>query len=172
MNLIVTSNGVMQAGGSTYTCAIGRSGFLRDKREGDGSTPVGTFYLKKVYYRPDRLPNNLSAPETNLPVQALTSLDGWCDDPADTAYNQMVTLPFTASHEKMWRDDGLYDVVVEISHNDDPPIPGAGSAVFIHVAKPGYAPTEGCVALAKPDLLEILKSASKDSQIVIQQSAV
>jgi len=171
MDLIVTSDGVMHAGECTYTCAIGRGGFLRDKREGDGATPVGTFYLKKVYYRPDRLPENLSVPETNLPVQALSSQDGWCDDPTDSAYNQMVTLPFAPSHEKMWRDDGLYDVVIEISHNDDPPIPGAGSAVFIHVAKPGYAPTEGCVALAKPDLLEILKSASTDSQIVIQPPA-
>ncbi len=168
MNLIVTSDGILRAGDRTYTCAIGRGGFQRDKCEGDGSTPIGTYYLKQVYYRPDRQ----SAPETGLPAQALAPQDGWCDDPSDPAYNRMVTLPFDASHEKMWRDDGLYDVVVEISHNDNPPVPGAGSAVFIHIAKPDYTPTEGCVALAKPDLLEILKSASTDSQIVIQPPVV
>lgn len=168
MNLIVTPDGILRAGDRTYTCAIGRGGFRDDKCEGDGATPIGSFYLKQVYYRPDRL----SVPETILPTQALTPHDGWCDDPADTAYNRMVTLPFDASHEKMWRDDTLYDVVIEISHNDNPPLPGAGSAVFIHIAKPDYAPTEGCVALAKPDLLDVLKSTSTDSQIVIQRPKV
>lgn len=164
MKLIVTSDGVLHADDRTYTCAIGRGGFLADKQEGDGGTPIGAYFLKRVYFRPDKL----SAPKTALPVQALTPRDGWCDDPADPAYNRMVQLPFDASHEKMWRDDALYDVVVEITHNDNPPVPGAGSAVFIHIAKPDYSATEGCVAFAKPDLLEILKAATTDSQIVIQ----
>lgn len=164
MNLIVTPDRILRIVGQTYTCAIGRGGLLNNKREGDGGTPIGTYHLKRVYFRPDKV----STPETLLPVQALTPQDGWCDDTDNPAYNQMVTLPFDASHEKMWRNDALYDVVVEISHNDDPPIPGAGSAVFIHVAKPDYAPTEGCVALSKPDLLEILASASIETKITIQ----
>lgn len=164
MDLIVTSDGTLRVGDRTYTCAIGRGGFIADKREGDGGTPIGVFHLKRVYYRPDKL----SAPETMLPVQALTSHNGWCDDPADPNYNQMVALPFDASHEKMWRDDALYDVVVEISHNDDPPIPGAGSAVFMHIAKPDYDPTEGCVALTQQDLLAVLKDASTATKIIIQ----
>ena len=168
MDLIVTSDGILQAGGHSYPCAIGRGGVRDDKREGDGATPTGRYTLKRVFYRPDRL----SSPETELPVQALSPEDGWCDDPADPAYNRLVTRPYGASHEEMWRSDALYDVVVEISHNNNPPIPGAGSAVFIHVAKPDYAPTEGCVALTKPDLLEILKKTSTDSQIVIRSSAV
>lgn len=164
MNLIVTPDGMLRVAGQTYTCAIGQSGFMNEKREGDGGTPIGIYYLKRVYFRPDRV----STPKTLLPVQAITPQDGWCDDTDNPAYNQMVTLPFDASHEKMWRDDALYDVVVEISHNDDPPVPGAGSAVFIHVAKPDYTPTEGCVALAKPDLLKILVNASIETKITIQ----
>lgn len=164
MNLIVTSDGVIHAGEHSYKCAIGRGGFVNDKREGDGGTPIGTFHLKRVYYRPDKL----SVPETALPVQALTPNDGWCDDPKNSNYNRMVLLPFEASHEEMWRDDELYNVVIEISHNDNPPIPGAGSAIFMHIAKPGYEPTEGCVALAQPDLLKILKTASTKTKIIVQ----
>lgn len=165
MDLIVTSNGILQAGDHAYTCAIGRGGFIKDKHEGDGGTPIGEYYLKRVYFRPDKGP----APETLLPIQALTIDDGWCDDPDDPHYNKLIALPFEASYEKMWREDPLYDVVVEISHNDDPPVPGAGSAVFMHIAKPDYEPTEGCVALAQSDLLAVLKDASTTTKIVIQR---
>lgn len=164
MELIVTSDGVLRVGDRRYPCAIGRGGFKLDKHEGDGATPIGAYHLKRVYYRPDKGP----VPTTNLPTQPITPRDGWCDDPTDPQYNRMVSLPFANSHEKMWRDDALYDVVVEISHNDNPPIPGAGSAVFMHIAKPDYSPTEGCVALKQSDLMEILKVASPETKIVIQ----
>ena len=137
-------------------CALGRSGIVVDKREGDGGTPVGTFPLRKLYYRADRL----SLPDTQLPVVAIENDDGWCDDPTHPSYNQLVKLPFSASHEKMWRDDHLYDVVIEIGQNDDPPVPGLGSAVFIHVARGDYEPTEGCVALKKGDLLRLVSAWS------------
>lgn len=164
MELIVTSKGVLRVDEREYACAIGRGGVQVDKREGDGATPVGRYHLKRVYYRPDKGP----APETKLPTQAIKPQDGWCNDPTHPGYNTLVSLPFAASHENMWRDDALYDVVVEISHNDNPPVPGAGSAVFVHIAKPDYAPTEGCVALKHVDLLEILKDASPETKIIIQ----
>lgn len=164
MELIVSSDGILRVDDRQYTCAIGRGGFKLDKHEGDGATPIGSYHLKRVYYRPDKGP----APTTKLPTQPINPRDGWCDDPAHPQYNTLVSLPFPNSHEKMWRDDALYDVVVEISHNDNPPIPGAGSAVFMHIAKPDYAPTEGCVALKHADMLEVLKNASPETKIVIK----
>lgn len=140
--------------GQAARCAIGRGGIRRDKREGDGATPVGSFALRRVLYRPDRVP----PPVTALEVVPLAPDDGWCDAADDPAYNRPVKLPFAASHEKMWRDDGLYDVVVVLGHNDDPPVPGAGSAIFLHVAKSGYAATEGCVAVPLATLQELLQA--------------
>jgi L,D-peptidoglycan transpeptidase YkuD (ErfK/YbiS/YcfS/YnhG family) len=138
--------------GGEAPCAIGQGGIRTDKREGDGATPVGSFALRRVLYRADRL----TAPATGLPVVALAPDDGWCDAPADPAYNRPVRLPYAASHERMWRDDGLYDLVVVLGHNDDPPVPGAGSAIFLHVARPGFLPTEGCVAVERDVLRALL----------------
>ena len=142
----------LECDGHIYRCALGRGGIVMDKREGDGGTPVGGFALRRVLYRPDRL----DAPATGLPVDAIAPEDGWCDDPAHPDYNRPVGLPFSASHEKLWRDDEVYDVILILGHNDDPPVPGKGSAIFMHVARPDYAPTEGCVALALEDLLAVL----------------
>lgn len=159
----VTSDGTLTYPGGAFRCALGRSGIRADKREGDGATPVGAFALRRVLYRPDRV----APPETALPVTAIQPADGWCDDAADAAYNRPVTLPHPASHEEMWRADGLYDVVVVIGHNDDPIVPGMGSAVFMHVAKPDYEPTAGCVALALPDLLALLKHCAPGDRLCI-----
>ncbi len=105
-----------------------------------------------MLYRPDRV----SAPATSLDCAPLAADDGWCDDATHPDYNRPVRLPHPASCERMWRDDELYDVVVILGHNDDPPVPGLGSAIFLHVAKPDWQPTEGCVALAIADLLAVL----------------
>lgn len=126
-----------------------------DKREGDGASPLGVWPLRYVLYRPDRAP----APRTKLDVRPIRQDDGWCDDPAHPAYNQPVQRPFAASHEALWREDGLYDLVVVLGHNDDPPIAPLGSAIFLHLAKPDYAPTEGCIALSRPDLEAVLAAA-------------
>jgi L,D-peptidoglycan transpeptidase YkuD (ErfK/YbiS/YcfS/YnhG family) len=137
-----------------FACAIGRSGLSTHKREGDGATPWGRFKLKRVYWRPDRL----QRPRTPLPVTAITPDLGWCDGVGDRNYNRAVLLPYPASHERMWRADGLYDVVVEIDHNWQPRIQGFGSAVFLHVASPNYGATAGCLALALTDLLRLLNA--------------
>ncbi|EKV32148.1 hypothetical protein C882_3212 [Caenispirillum salinarum AK4] len=152
--------------GRSWRCALGKGGIVREKREGDGGTPVGTFPIRRVLYRPDRL---AEAPETGLPVRALAPNDGWCDDPADPAYNRPIALPYGASHERLWRDEAVYDVIVILGHNDDPPVAGRGSAIFMHVARPGYTGTEGCVALALPDLLDLLAACGPDSTITIPE---
>ncbi|GEO80818.1 hypothetical protein ROR02_09490 [Pararhodospirillum oryzae] len=139
----------------------------QDKVEGDGATPAGVFALRWVFYRPDRE----TAPLTGLPVRALTPTLGWCDDPADPAYNREVTLPYPASAESMWRDDGLYDLGVVLGHNDDPVVPGAGSAVFLHVADPGGRPTAGCVALALADLRALLAVCGPATVLEIRAGA-
>ncbi len=151
----------------SWPCAIGWGGLVRGKREGDGGTPVGSWPMRRVLYRPDRM----EPPETVLPVMALKAKDGWCDDPGDPAYNRAVTLPYPAGHEVMWRDDHLYDIVVVLGHNDDPPKPGGGSAIFMHVAAPEYAPTAGCVALALPDLREALASLPEDAVLRVPSPA-
>ncbi|MGF1631928.1 MAG: L,D-transpeptidase [Kiloniellaceae bacterium] len=162
---VFMQDGVARAawGPAAWRCAIGRGALGTKTREGDGITPVGRWSMRRVLYRADRL----ARPETALPCQAITSHDGWCDDPADPAYNRPVRLPYAASHERLTRHDHLYDVVVVLGHNDDPVVPGAGSAVFLHVARDDYGPTEGCVALALPDLLEVLKTARPGSAVEV-----
>ena len=142
--------------GVDYKCAIGRGGFRADKQEGDGATPLGRFPLRRVFYRPDRV----DQPATGLPVQAIRRDDGWCDASGHAAYNTHIKRPFAASHETMWRDDALYDVVVELGYNDAPVVAGRGSAIFFHVAQPDFSPTEGCVAVPRADLLRILAECS------------
>jgi L,D-peptidoglycan transpeptidase YkuD (ErfK/YbiS/YcfS/YnhG family) len=158
MNFEVHADGVFFGPKTEWRCALGRGGVAPTgtKREGDGATPAGLWPLRRLLYRPDRL----SAPKSRLPVATLKPNDGWCDAPGDPAYNQPVILPYPASAEHLWRDDGLYDVIVVLGYNDAPVVPGRGSAIFLHIARPDYSPTEGCVALAQSDLLAILETAT------------
>jgi L,D-peptidoglycan transpeptidase YkuD (ErfK/YbiS/YcfS/YnhG family) len=143
----------------------GRSGVRADKREGDGASPAGTFPLLQGYYRADRI---AAPPPTGLPLRALRPEDAWVDEPADPNYNRLVSLPYPASHEEMWRADGLYDLVVLIGYNTDPPAPGRGSAIFLHVAGPDFAPTAGCVAVAREILGPLLGLLGPGSTITIR----
>jgi len=167
MDLIVRRDGQHGRAGfgdRFWTCAIGRGGVTRDKHEGDGATPAGCWTLRRVLYRPDRM----AAPATILPSAALSPTDGWCDDADDPLYNQPVTLPYAGRHERLWREDGLYDLLVVLNHNETPTVAGRGSAIFLHVAAPGYAPTEGCVALALPDLMTLLTVADGHTRVCIE----
>lgn len=161
MFALVESDDTLRFAERCYRAAIGRGGRRADKQEGDGATPLGLLALRRVLYRPDRL----AAPVAAVPVQALAPDDGWCDDPAHPAYNRPVTLPIPASAEALWRDDAVYDVTGVLGWNDDPIVPGRGSAIFLHVARPDYAPTEGCVALALPDLLGLLAQGLDGIQV-------
>ncbi len=159
MEITVFPDGRLTWPGGSFSCALGRCGVKADKREGDGATPAGLYPLRRVLWRADRL----DRPETGLPTAPIAMTDGWCDDPADQAYNRPITCPYPASHEELWRADGVYDVIVVLGHNDDPVAPGLGSAVFMHVTRPDGAPTAGCVALPLPDLLRLLKECGPDT---------
>lgn len=173
MDIIVTpiageaSRGTLRYRSFAFPCVLGRGGVSADKREGDGATPVGRFALKRVLYRSDRL----IPPVTRLPIAPIGRDDGWCDAPDDPLYNRPVTLPYAAGAEHMWRDDALYDVVVVLGHNDDPVVPGAGSAIFMHVAPPDGAPTAGCVALAREDLLTLLRALPGAAAVAVRPGA-
>lgn len=160
------SQGTVSCCGRTYPCALGRSGIVsaHDKQEGDGATPAGTFFLRELWYRQDRL----NEPVCALSKRSIQESDGWCDDPRRSEYNTHVILPFSGNHENLWRDDEIYDVIVPIGYNDEPPIPGKGSAIFLHVARPGFTPTEGCVAMKREDLLEILSNIRSFSHVLIE----
>ncbi len=142
----------------SYRCSLGKKGLILAnlKREGDNKSPIGEWPIRRVFYRPDRL----NCPETKLETFALSPSMGWSDDPEDSEnYNRLVNLPYAYSHEKLWRDDGVYDIIVELGYNDQPPILGNGSAIFMHIKRNEYEGTEGCVALAKEHLLELLEDA-------------
>ncbi len=168
MNLIVTqsakSRGILHWRNRRFNCALGRSGITDNKVEGDGATPIGIFPLRNLYYRQDRIADV----PTKLQKTVVTKDMGWCDDLDHTSYNLPLTLPHPARHENLWRDDGLYDLFVPMGYNDDPIISGKGSCIFMHIAGQGYSPTEGCVALNKPDLLVILNDISPKTAIEVR----
>ena len=149
----VWPDGTLTWTGRRTHAALGAGGVLRHKAEGDHGTPAGLLPLRRVLYRADRM---AAPPRAAVPREALAPDDGWCDDPASADYNRMVRLPHPARHEALWRDDPLYDVVGVLGWNDCPPVPGRGSAIFLHVAIPDLAPTAGCVALRLTDLLDLL----------------
>ena len=146
-------------------CALGRSGVIAaaDKREGDGASPAGTWPLRLVLFRPDRG----DAPATRLPTRALNPSDGWCEAPLDKNYNRLVALPHGDLADRLWREDHLYDLIVVLGHNDSPVVAGAGSAIFLHLARPNFGPTQGCVALARPDLEALLALAAPGDALAI-----
>ncbi len=149
-----------------WPCRIGRAGFIDEVkgREGDAKTPLGQYVLRFGLYRADRLP----MPPSPLTFRPLRSDDGWCDDPKDPAYNRFIRLPYAASHEKLWREDGAYDLILVMSHNDSPPEPGLGSAVFIHIAQPDDRETLGCVALTPDHMVQLLPFLKPDMRIEIK----
>jgi L,D-peptidoglycan transpeptidase YkuD (ErfK/YbiS/YcfS/YnhG family) len=164
VNLLVAADGTARWGGAAIHCSLGRAGVARDKHEGDHATPAGSFAMRRVFYRPDRE----APPATRLPLAALQPQDGWCDAPGDPAYNRLVRLPYPASAERLWREDRLYDLLVVLGWNDDPAVPGRGSAIFLHLRAPDGGSTEGCVALARGDLLAVLAAADAASRVIVR----
>ncbi len=158
------TRGTLVCGSASYPCALGRSGVSAHKKEGDGATPVGTFPLRRVFFRAEQL----DWPVTKLPVAPIDPNDGWCDAPDSPSYNQLVRMAFPDSAEYLWRDDHVYDLIVVIGYNDAPVVPGKGSAIFMHLARPGYEPTEGCVALAREDLVRVVAELDPASFITIE----
>jgi len=168
LDLIVTPRDETQGGGwqarfgsHVWQAAVGRSGIGPKRAEGDGISPLGCWPIRRVLYRADKI----AAPVSVFPTFAIAPDDGWCDAPDHPDYNRPVRRPFAASHEEMWRSDDLYDIVVVLGQNDAPVVPGAGSAIFLHVASPGYGPTAGCAALTRADLLAFLAEANPETRL-------
>jgi len=159
-----STRGWLTAGQFSLPVALGRGGIKANKREGDGGTPRGSFRLKRLWWRADRHPR----PATLLPVRRITPDDGWCEDPADRHYNRPVKLPAGSTADRLARQDDLYDFVVEIDHNTRPRIAGRGSAVFVHVARPQFKPTAGCVALDIGSLRRLLARLGPRTRIVVE----
>jgi L,D-peptidoglycan transpeptidase YkuD (ErfK/YbiS/YcfS/YnhG family) len=157
------SQGWVTAGHRTIRAALGRSGIKPAKREGDGATPAGEFHPVRLWWRADRL----ARPRTLLPVRRIGPNDAWCEDPADRRYNRPFHRSANEPGDRLRRADGLYDLVVEIDHNARPRVAGRGSAVFLHVAREGFAPTAGCIALTRKDLLSLLRRISPNTRIII-----
>jgi L,D-peptidoglycan transpeptidase YkuD (ErfK/YbiS/YcfS/YnhG family) len=155
--------GWLATGSQRIAVALGRGGIKADKREGDGATPAGRFRPVRLWWRGDRAPR----PATLLPVRPIDPADGWCEDPADRRYNQPIRLLPGAAGDRLTRSDSLYDLIIEIDHNTRPRIARRGSAVFIHVARPGLAPTAGCVAMPAAALKRLSRRLGPNTRIVI-----
>jgi L,D-peptidoglycan transpeptidase YkuD (ErfK/YbiS/YcfS/YnhG family) len=157
------ARGVLRMLGATTPVALGRTGVRANKREGDGATPRGRFRLVRLWWRADRL----ARPASALPTRPIASDDAWCEDPADRRYNQPVKLTSARAGDRLRRDDSLYDLLIELDHNTRPRISGRGSAIFIHVARPGLRPTSGCIALEAGALRRLLVRLKRNSTIEI-----
>lgn len=159
------AQGLIFAGGRVFACALGRGGIGALKREGDGTTPLGPMRPLGAFYRPDRrLAAIARTPLKTTPIRAGI---GWCDAPGDPNYNRPVRLPYPAGHEKMRRDDRLYDVCVVLDWNMVPCRRGRGSAIFLHMARPDIQPTEGCIAVTPLVMARLLPLLSRRTQILV-----
>ena len=145
-----------------FRCVVGKKGISEKKREGDFRTPKGSFKLKTVYYRPDRIKHV----ETKLNTKKIQSDMGWCNDPLNKKYNSLIKTNEKIKHEKLYRKDNKYDILIVIDYNYRKPIPFRGSAIFIHLTN-SFKGTAGCVALNKKDLLILLKLINKKTKIKI-----
>jgi L,D-peptidoglycan transpeptidase YkuD (ErfK/YbiS/YcfS/YnhG family) len=147
----------------TIPVALGRSGVLANKREGDGGTPMGTFHPIRLWWRADRH----MRPKTFLPVRAIGGADAWCEEPEDRHYNRPVRLEHDRTGDRLKRDDHLYDFIIEIDHNTNPRISRRGSAVFLHLARDNFGPTAGCVSMTKSAMLHVLQRLSPRTKIIV-----
>ena len=157
------ARGVLRAGGLTVPCSLGRTGRSYRKREGDGATPAGSWFLRRVFFRADRM----LPPRAWVPPRPLRRHDGWCEAVGDRNYNRLVSMPYGGAHETLRRADRLYDIVVELSHNERPRIQGLGSAVFFHLRREDGGSTAGCIAVSLSDMKKLLTLCGRNTRIVV-----
>jgi L,D-peptidoglycan transpeptidase YkuD (ErfK/YbiS/YcfS/YnhG family) len=158
-----STTGLLVLGTMTLRCSLGRSGRRFCKREGDGASPRGIWKLRRLFYRADRI----FPPLSGLRGLVLRPRDGWCETVGDRNYNRLVRIPYATSHETMMRSDHLYDIVIELSHNERPRVQGLGSAVFLHLRRPDGGPTAGCIAVSLSDMRKLLRVIGPSGRIVI-----
>ena len=153
----------LHVGPTTLLAAIGKAGLSQLKREGDGATPTGEFLLRPGLFRSDRM----SRPFSLTRLRPTSPAMGWCDDPESFLYNHPLRAGSRQRHERLWREDAVYDLLIPTSHNQRPRIRGGGSAIFVHLARPGYAPTEGCVAIKGADMRRLLPRLGKATRLIV-----
>ena len=161
--IIIKKSGYLEYKNLKFRCALGKAGIKKKKKEGDNITPEGTFKIIRVYYRRNKI-KNIS---TLIKKKEIKKKIGWCDDPVSSFYNKEIKLPSKFSHEKLYRKDNLYDLILVLNYNINPIIKNKGSAIFIHITRKNYEPTAGCIALKKRDLVELLKKIKKNTKIKI-----
>jgi L,D-peptidoglycan transpeptidase YkuD (ErfK/YbiS/YcfS/YnhG family) len=161
--IIINKFGLIKYKNFKFRCALGKAGIGEKKREGDNVTPTGTFKIVKIYYRSDRI-KKISSKFRTIEI---TKNMGWCDDPNSKNYNQLINLPSKYGHEKLFKKNNIYDIIVVLNYNMKPVVKNKGSAIFIHVAKKNYQPTQGCISLKKNDLLKILSKINKNIKIKV-----
>ncbi len=162
MNLLVKNN-YIYFDTESFPCAVGAKGLTKNKMEGDMCTPVGEFEISKIYYRSDKLKHL----NFQISSKIINKNDGWCDDPKSKLYNQYIQFPFSGSAEKLFREDDLYDIICILNYNTDPIIPGRGSAIFLHVSKPNFEGTEGCIAISRENLIYLSQKINEKTKIII-----
>ena len=161
--IIVKNPGYLIYKNSKFRCSLGINGIKNKKKEGDGITPKGIFKLKKIYYRNDKVKNIV----TKVKKIKITKDMGWCDDPKSKFYNKLIRLPSKFGHEKLYRKDDIYNLIIVLDYNMNPVTKNKGSAIFIHLAKKNYKPTQGCVGLKQNDLIKLVKMIKKNQKIKI-----
>jgi L,D-peptidoglycan transpeptidase YkuD (ErfK/YbiS/YcfS/YnhG family) len=167
MDIVVRREGAIHLadwGAGARRCAVGLNGIGEKLREGDGLTPIGRWALRRVLYRADRIE---TPPRTQLPLAEIEPDDAWCDVPGDPNYNRLVRLPYASLDERLWREDSLYDLIVVVGFNDSPVVAGKGSAIFLHVVRPDYGPTQGCVGLSREDLVEAVAQLVPSDRLAV-----
>ena len=161
--IIINKSGYLKYKNLKFRCALGKAGIKKKKKEGDNITPKGTYKIIRIYCRKDRI----RQVKSRIKIYKINKKIGWCDDPRSKKYNQLIKLPSQFGHEKFYRNDHLYDLILVLNYNMKPIIKNKGSAIFIHLAKRNYYPTKGCIALSKNNLLIILNKINKNTKIKI-----
>jgi len=161
--IIINKSSYLKYKNFRFRCALGKAGIGKKKKEGDNITPKGLYKIVKIYYRKDRIKRISS----KFKLIKITKNIGWCDDPNSEKYNKIINLPTKYSYEKLYRKDNVYDLILVLNYNMSPVIKNKGSAIFIHIAKKKYLPTQGCVALKKDNLLKLISKINKNIKIKI-----
>jgi L,D-peptidoglycan transpeptidase YkuD (ErfK/YbiS/YcfS/YnhG family) len=161
--IIINKSGYLKYKDLIFKCAIGKAGIKKKKKEGDKITPIGAYKIINIYYREDRIKKI----PTKFRLNKIKKNMGWCDDPRSKEYNKLIKLPSKYRHEKLFRKDNIYDLIMVLNYNISPIIKNKGSAIFIHIAKKNYKKTLGCIALKKTDLIKLLKKINKKTKVII-----
>jgi L,D-peptidoglycan transpeptidase YkuD (ErfK/YbiS/YcfS/YnhG family) len=161
--IIINKSGYLKYKNLKFRCALGKAGIGKKKIEGDSITPRGKFNIVKIYYRSDRVKKISS----KYRLIKISKNMGWCDDPNSKSYNQLINLPTKYTHEKLYRKENVYDLLIVLNYNMRPIFKNKGSAIFIHISRQNYKKTSGCVAIKKPHLIKLIKTIKKNTKVVI-----